>query len=455
MRKDWKDELRNSLENFQAPEPEGLWSAVQQGLPASRTEAAAAGEGRNSWRILTPLSLALACAAALLIILLPPAAREGELQVVHVIEPKHDETVLNDSQTLNRLQTDKRLETASPLQFETGYLSSAQPVTTGLSDNQQPQQPQELPAESQPKRSVTQPQPTSPDFPDEQPASNEQQDLPAESQPKRSVTQPQSAPQDLEEEQLDSNEQQDLLEVPQQSLPHSISRRKPAINLIAMASGSLSSQSSVLSYGALPGSDIATSLNSLSYSDFAYRNFSSLVTSNLGSEVSTHTIHRQPVRFAIEAELMLNKRLGLVSGLCYTRLVSDLTSGGENFYHTVQKLDYLGIPLRLNWHLLDSRDFTFYAGVGAMAEKCVAGSAMTSYSLYGQSLQGERLSVMDQPLVFSLDTSLGLGIGLWNSASLVIEPGLSWHIPDGGTLRNIYRDRPLNFSLSIALRYRL
>ena len=222
-----------------------------------------------------------------------------------------------------------------------------------------------------------------------------------------------------------------------------------------MASGSLSSQSSVLSYGALPGSDIATSLNSLSYSDFAYRNFSSLVTSNLGSEVSTHTTHRQPVRFAIEAELMLNKRLGLVSGLCYTRLVSDLTSGGENYYHTVQKLDYLGIPLRLNWHLLDSRDFTFYAGVGAMAEKCVAGSAMTSYSLYGQSLQGERLSVMDQPLVFSLDTSLGLGIGLWNSASLVIEPGLSWHIPDGGTLRNIYRDRPLNFSLSIALRYRL
>ena len=80
---------------------------------------------------------------------------------------------------------------------------------------------------------------------------------------------------------------------------------------------------------------------------------------------------------------------------------------------------------------------------------------MTSYSFYGQSLQGERLSVMDQPLVFSLDTSLGLGIGLWNSATLVIEPGLSWHIPDGGTLRNIYRDRPLNFSLSIALRFSL
>ena len=400
MRKDWKDELRNSLENYQATEPEGLWSAVQQGLPASRTETTAS----------FALALTLACAAALLIILLPPAAREGELQVLPAADQQLTQLTLPATPVIP----------ATPVQHSSPVLPTETP---------------DLPAEPQqqhqvsPAQSATQTQAA-------QAATDEPPTLPDELQ----QSQPQSSSQGLEEE---------------QPSPSSISRRKPAINLIARASGSLSSQSSALSYGALPGSDIATSLNALSYNDLAYRNFSSLVTSNLGSEVSTHTIHRQPVRFAIEAELMLNKRLGLVSGLCYTRLVSDLTSGGENFYHTVQKLDYLGIPLRLNWHLLDSRDFTFYAGVGAMAEKCVAGSAMTSYSLYGQSLQGERLSVMDQPLVFSLDTSLGLGIGLWNSASLVIEPGLSWHIPDGGTLRNIYRDRPLNFSLSIALRYRL
>ena len=400
MRKDWKDELRNSLENYQATEPEGLWSAVQQGLPASSTETTAS----------FALALALACAAALLIILLPPAARESELQVLPAADQQLTQLTLPATPVIP----------ATPVQHSSPVLPTETPDL--------PTEPQQQHQVS-PAQSATQTQAA-------QAATDEPPALPDELQ----QSQPQSDSQDLEEE---------------QPSPSSISRRKPAINLIARASGSLSSQSSALSYGALPGSDIATSLNSLSYSDLAYRNFSSLVTSNLGSEVSTHTIHRQPVRFAIEAELMLNKRLGLVSGLCYTRLVSDLTSGGENYYHTVQKLDYLGIPLRLNWHLLDSRDFTFYAGVGAMAEKCVAGSAMTSYSLYGQSLQGERLSVMDQPLVFSLDTSLGLGIGLWNSASLVIEPGLSWHIPDGGTLRNIYRDRPLNFSLSIALRYRL
>ena len=400
MRKDWKDELRNSLENYQATEPEGLWSAVQQGLPASRTETTAS----------FALAFALACAAALLIILLPPAAREGELQVLPAADQQLTQQTLPATPVIP----------ATPVQHSSPVLPTESPVL--------PTEPQQQHQVS-PAQSATQTQAA-------QAATDEPPALPDELQ----QSQPQSSSQGLEEE---------------QPSPSSMSRRKPAINLIARASGSLSSQSSVLSYGALPGSDIATSLNSLSYSDFAYRNFSSLVTSNLGSEVSTHTTHRQPVRFAIEAELMLNKRLGLVSGLCYTRLISDLTSGGENYYHTVQKLDYLGIPLRLNWHLFDSRNFTFYAGVGAMVEKCIGGSAMTSYSLYGQSLEGEKLQVMDQPLVFSLDTSLGLGVGLWHSATLVIEPGLSWHIPDGGTLRNIYRDRPLNFSLSIALRYRL
>ena len=59
---------------------------------------------------------------------------------------------------------------------------------------------------------------------------------------------------------------------------------------------------------------------------------------------------------------------------------------------------------------------------------------------------------MDEPVVFSLDASVGAGIGLWKGGSLFFEPGLTWHIPDGGELDNIYRDRPLNFSISVGLR---
>ena len=237
--------------------------------------------------------------------------------------------------------------------------------------------------------------------------------------------------------------------------PQRQSARRPRINLIAMACGTPNSHSSMQNYSTLPCSDIATSLQSLNYNDFAYRNFSSTVTSNLGREVSTQTTHRQPIRLALEAEYMLTDRFGLISGLSFSRLVSDLKSGGENYYHTVQKLDYIGIPLRLSWHLVDSQRFMLYTGIGGMVEKCIGGSVTSSYSLYGENVQGESLKVMDQPLVFSVDASMGFGINLFNAASIVIEPGLSWHIPDGGTISNIYRDRPLNFSLTIALRFSL
>ena len=59
MRKDWKDELRDSLEDFQVAEPEGLWEAVGSRVNAGRIPLVR--------RILVPLSVAAAAAALSLI----------------------------------------------------------------------------------------------------------------------------------------------------------------------------------------------------------------------------------------------------------------------------------------------------------------------------------------------------------------------------------------------------
>ena len=452
MRKDWKNSLRDSLSDFQAPEPQGLWTAVEKRIAAGDAAARvagvgtekriAAGEGRSVSRVLVPLSLALAGAAALLLILLLPGKSESTLEVLPAItQPLTAEVLPATAQpltaeglptTTNTLTPEALAATAQPMTAEVLSASRQNPVAETMSG-----------------------------IPSEKPEAVTSSTL----QPPVAETLP-----------IDDFS---TFDEPQRQSAH-----RPRINLLAMASGTPSSHSSTQNYSALPCSDIATSLQSLNCNDFAYRNFSSTVTSNLGSEISTKTTHRQPIRLAIEAEYMLTDRLGLVSGLSFSRLVSDLTSGGENYYHTVQKLDYLGIPLSLNWYLLNSQRFTLYTKLGAMVEKCIGGSAATSYSLYGESVQGEQLRVVDQPLVFSLDASMGFGINLWstgrsgssrggnsaaagvgqpggygaylfNAASIVIEPGLSWHIPDGGTISNIYRDRPLNFSLTIALRFSL
>lgn len=466
MRKDWKNSLRDSLSDFQAPEPQGLWAAVEKRIAAGDAAAGvagvgaekriAAGEGRSVRRVLVPLSLALALAgaAALLLILLLPGKSESSLEVLPA--------------TTQPLTAEVLPATAQPLTAE-GLPTTTNTLTAeDLLATTNPQTPEMLPATADPLTAEV--------------LSASKQNPVAETMS--------GIPSEIPEAVPSSTLQPPVAETPPIDdfstfdEPQRQSAPRPRINLLAMASGTPSSHSSTQNYSALPCSDIATSLQSLNCNDFAYRNFSSTVTSNLGSEISTKTTHRQPIRLAIEAEYMLSDRLGLVSGISFSRLVSDLTSGGGNYYHTVQKLDYLGIPLSLNWYLLNSQRFTLYTKLGAMVEKCIGGSAATSYSLYGESVQGEQLTVVDQPLVFSLDASMGFGMNLWstgrsgssrggnstaagvgqpggygaylfNAASIVIEPGLSWHIPDGGTISNIYRDRPLNFSLTIALRFSL
>ena len=463
MRKDWKNSLRDSLSDFQAPEPEGLWAVVEKriaagadGARASGAGAAGAagakagsemrrgtGEGRSESRVLVPLSLALAGAAALLLLLLLPGKSENSLEVL----PANTNP-----------QTAEVLPATSNPQPNEALAGTSNPLTVEV-----------FPATRQPQVAETMPAVTKPSG-DPQPGINVSNDSQTF---KTDIFEDTTAPAG-----------QSIDDISDYYEPLRQPARRPRINLIAMACGTPNSHSSMQNYSTLPCSDIATSLQSLNYNDFAYRNFSSTVTSNLGREVSTQTTHRQPIRLALEAEYMLTDRFGLISGLSFSRLVSDLKSGGENYYHTVQKLDYIGIPLRLSWHLVDSQRFMLYTGIGGMVEKCIGGSVTTSYSLYGENVQGESLKVMDQPLVFSVDASMGFGISLWstgrsgssrggnsaaagvgqpggygaylfNAASIVIEPGLSWHIPDGGTISNIYRDRPLNFSLTIALRFSL
>ena len=478
MRKDWKNSLRDSLSDFQAPEPEGLWAVVEKriaaGADGARTSGAGAagatgaagakagsemrrgtGEGRSESRVLVPLSLALAGAAALLLLLLLPGKSENSLEVLPANTNPQTAEVLPAT---SNLQPTEALSGTSNPQPNEALAGTSNPLTVEV-----------FPATRQPQVAETMPAVTKPSG-DPQPGINVSNDSQTF---KTDIFEDTTAPAG-----------QSIDDISDYYEPQRQPARRPRINLIAMACGTPNSHSSMQNYSTLPCSDIATSLQSLNYNDFAYRNFSSTVTSNLGREVSTQTTHRQPIRLALEAEYMLTDRFGLISGLSFSRLVSDLKSGGENYYHTVQKLDYIGIPLRLSWHLVDSQRFMLYTGIGGMVEKCIGGSVTTSYSLYGENVQGESLKVMDQPLVFSFDASMGFGINLWstgrsgssrggnsaaagvgqpggygaylfNAASIVIEPGLSWHIPDGGTISNIYRDRPLNFSLTIALRFSL
>ena len=144
--------------------------------------------------------------------------------------------------------------------------------------------------------------------------------------------------------------------------------------------------------------------------------------------------HRQPVRFGLLLRYRLDDHWSIESGLSYTRLSSDIaTTVNEVTTVTEQRLNYIGLPLNISYDLWKSRHFGLYVTAGGTIEKCLNASLWQ----------------------FSLNGAAGAEYKLSNSFSLYAEPGLGYYFKDGSSTLTIYKDHPLNFNLSVGIRFNL
>ena len=160
----------------------------------------------------------------------------------------------------------------------------------------------------------------------------------------------------------------------------------------------------------------------------------SFLSGNSEDTIQTKQINRQPVRFGLSLRYRLTDRWSLESGLTYTRLSSDITTTIDGVTTmTEQRLNYVGLPLNISYDLWKSRHFGLYVTAGGTIEKCLDTSSWQ----------------------FSFNGAAGAEYKLTDIFSLYAEPGLSYYFKDGSTTPTIYQDRPLNFNLSVGLRFNL
>lgn len=164
--------------------------------------------------------------------------------------------------------------------------------------------------------------------------------------------------------------------------------------------------------------------------------------------------HRQPVKAGLSAQFKLTDRLGLESGMYYTYLSSDFTCGDEtNGSKTRQKLHYVGIPVRLTCGLWQNKSLNVYAGAGAAVEIGVGGSSRTDRVTESRVEQGSEESMREKRPQYSVNASAGLQYDFNDHVGVYVEPGVSYYIKNGSSVQNFYKDKPLNFSLSLGLRF--
>lgn len=184
--------------------------------------------------------------------------------------------------------------------------------------------------------------------------------------------------------------------------------------------------------------------------------YSSVLLNNNSQEVSTHTEHWQPVSVGVSLSLGFGERFSIDSGLDYSCLVSDMSSGTEdNRYDIRQTLHYVGLPLKARFSFWKPAGFDLYLTAGGKVEKCVGGTTSTSYIVDSAVKSTVRDRIIVEPLQWSVGASFGLGYSFNEFLGIYAEPGFSYYFDNGSFVETVYRERPFNFSLSLGLRFNL
>ncbi|WP_307766769.1 outer membrane beta-barrel protein [uncultured Prevotella sp.] len=163
--------------------------------------------------------------------------------------------------------------------------------------------------------------------------------------------------------------------------------------------------------------------------------------------------HRQPITLGVSVALPLSSKMSVETGLMYSHHYSELAYEVGNISHDIkQHLNFVGIPLNLNYRLWQRHNTSVYVSGGGSVEKMVYGKQKERYDGTETTIANK---VEMKELQWALSARFGAAYKLTKGVSFYLEPGVSYHFNNKSDLQTIYSDRPVSFQLKAGLRFNL
>lgn len=427
MAEDWLNKIRESQADFSEPEPEGLWAGIESGLAAvSRRRTV-----RWWWA-----ALPAAAVAALVLFLSVPGHRDA-----------------SDAPLMTSAVAELK-STTEPFDVVPQNVESSVPANllaysgTLLASDMEPGKLSEATADDAGSASE--------EFSKRQ-ENSAWNNTPGDSSSETSSSETSS----LENS---SSETSSLETISSENWPsendNPVSKtRRGGFSFGLLTSNVAGSRSSVSKYAALYGSTVTKQIHGFSETraDFPdSQGYADVMQSNSSNEISSTVKNWQPIQVGVSVAYSFTDRLSIESGLTYSCLVSDLSSGtSSGNYDIRQTLHYIGLPLALRYDFLKIKGFSLYASAGGQMEKCVAGKTRTDYFVDGKKVSSENGRIMVEPLQWSVNAYVGAQYSFNRLVGLYIEPGAAYYFRNSSPVNSIYSERPFNFSFRAGLRFSL
>ena len=158
-------------------------------------------------------------------------------------------------------------------------------------------------------------------------------------------------------------------------------------------------------------------------------------------EKLVNTRYHMPLKLGLSTWIPVSDRLFITAGVEYARYYTSYTYALAGTHK--ESVSYLDIPIRLNYALASFKMFDFYVGGGFELDKCFE-SVTINYSK------------RQEPMSMSLLGAAGIQLNLTKTIGLYIEPELSWQMSRDAHIFTTYRsEHPLMFSVATGLRFNI
>lgn len=249
----------------------------------------------------------------------------------------------------------------------------------------------------------------------------------------------------------EKEQKEDTMEPGKEMLAKNKSKKLRMMSLLT-GNASLSSTEQFPGYATLNGTPMSLPEN-VGVSGYQENPMVAILLANQDKKVNAKIRHKTPVTFGASLYHELGNRWGIGTGINYTRLSSDLTSGSSSdFLKSQQNLYYVGVPVQVNYSVIRKGAFTGYIAGGGVVEKMISGNVKTKFIVDGELKEETGKNIKEKPIQVSLNGAVGLQLKVIKNIGIYAEPGVGYHFNDNSSLNTIYKEKPLNFNLRFGVR---
>ena len=187
--------------------------------------------------------------------------------------------------------------------------------------------------------------------------------------------------------------------------------------------------------------------------EIAINNTNNINNIKNGGKIVEHEYHDKPITFGLSMTKTINRNWNMETGLQYSLLKSEFILGEDDYYiQKRQKVQYLGIPLRLSYKWFGANRWTAYTSAGIILNIPLSGKTDERY-VTGTVVPYSDNWHFTPPFQWTVGTGIGLQYNFANNWGVYLEPTFSWHIPNGSTTRTIWTEHPFTITVPFGIRF--